>query len=209
MGPSSRLTLLKNLIRSVAYTLRWFLHILASPPFIDWIMRCITSASFSVLVNGSASHLFHVERGLRQGCPLSLLLFLIIMEGLSRLTAFAKRDGRLYGLKIYDQCFLTHLLFVDDVLIFLNGSIRDTYTFYEIVTLFAPFIGMEANHTKSTITLSNASPQEARFSQHKFPFQSHHMEDGLKYLGFRIKPHCCRIAEWIWLMVKIEKILQN
>lgn len=54
-------------------------------PFIDWVMCCVTSASFSVLINGFASHLFHVERGLQQGYLLSPLLFLIIMEGLSRL----------------------------------------------------------------------------------------------------------------------------
>eukprot|EP00253_Pinus_taeda_P033689 PITA_33689 len=50
--------------------------------FITWIMACITSTTFSVLINGYASHVFHAERGLRQGCPLSPLLFLIVMEGL-------------------------------------------------------------------------------------------------------------------------------
>jgi hypothetical protein len=52
--------------------------------FIKWIMCCITNISFSVLVNGAASPFFHSERGLRQGCPLSPLLFLLIMEGLNR-----------------------------------------------------------------------------------------------------------------------------
>lgn len=102
-------------------------------PFINWIMCCISLASFSVLINGLASHFFHVEQGLWQGCPLSPLLSLIVMEGLNRLFAFSKHDGRLQGLEIFDQCFLTHLLFVDDVLFFLHGTIRDTSTFYDLL----------------------------------------------------------------------------
>jgi len=58
--------------------------------FTTWIMSFISTASFSVLLNGSTSHFFHAERGLRQGCPLSPLLFLIVMEGLSRLIAHEK-----------------------------------------------------------------------------------------------------------------------
>jgi len=54
------------------------------------------------------------------------------MEGLSRLLAQAKRDGKLYGLKVNDFSYLTHLLFVDDVLVFLNGSIRGLASFSNI-----------------------------------------------------------------------------
>lgn len=119
--------------------------------YITWIMACITTPTFSVLINGSFSHFFHSERGLRQGCPLSPLLFLIVMEGLSRLMASAKREGDLSSLKITDDCFLTHLLFVDDVLILLDDSIQDSRTFSKILLLFSSATGMLANHTKSTI----------------------------------------------------------
>lgn len=53
--------------------------------YIKWIMCCITNVSFSVLINGAATSFFHAECGLRQGCRLSPLLFLLIMEGLSRI----------------------------------------------------------------------------------------------------------------------------
>lgn len=49
-----------------------------------WIMCCIMDVSYSVLLNGEAIPFFVSERGLRQGCPLSPLIFLLIMEGLSR-----------------------------------------------------------------------------------------------------------------------------
>lgn len=189
-------------------------HLGFPPPFINWIMCCIISATFSVLINGSTSHFFHAERGLRQGCPLSPLLFLIVMEALSKLLTATKREGLLHGLHLNALCHLTHLLFVDDVLIFLDGSQRDSSTFPDILKLFAKATGMETNHSKSTITLSftsplEASPLEARNVAHLFPFQQHLMEDGLKYLGFRLKPHSYHIADWIWLVTKVEKRLKT
>ena len=52
--------------------------------FIRWIMSCLTTVSFAVLINGADTSFFHAERGLRQGYPLSPLLFLLVAEGLSR-----------------------------------------------------------------------------------------------------------------------------
>lgn len=52
---------------------------------IKWIMACIQSMNISVLVNGSPTDFFSCSRGLRQGCPLSPLMFILIMDGFSRL----------------------------------------------------------------------------------------------------------------------------
>lgn len=105
--------------------------------FIRWIMCCITLVSFAILINRSTSHTFWAEIGLRQGFPLSPLLFLLVMEVLSRRVASKKAIGNLKGLKITYQCSLSHLLFVDDILILLDGSIQDIITFTTILRLFS------------------------------------------------------------------------
>eukprot|EP00253_Pinus_taeda_P014598 PITA_14598 len=175
--------------------------------YISWIMACITSPSFSILINGSASTFFHSERGLRQGCPLSPLLFLLVMEGLSRLMEDAKRAGDIGGLGISDLCYLTHLLFVDDVLILLDGSIRDSRTFLKILQRFSAATGMLPNQSKSTITCARTSVQETRSALQAFPYSVHPLDSGFKYLGFNLKPTCQRIADWVWLVAKLEKRL--
>ena len=116
--------------------------------FIRWIMSCITTVSFSVLINGVASPFFHVERGLRQGCPMSPLLLLLVAEGLSRSLREAKRLGSLKSIRISQQLHITHLLFVDDVLILCSGSVRDTNTIFYILELFSKATGMEINSRK-------------------------------------------------------------
>jgi len=66
------------------------LHIGFSYPVVKWIMGCVTSVSFVVLINGGAVDFFKPSRGLRQGCPLSPYLFLLVAEGLSRALEDAK-----------------------------------------------------------------------------------------------------------------------
>ena len=79
---------------------------------------------------------FHAERGLRQGCPLSPLLFLLIMDELSKLIGEEQRQGWIAGIKITNTCILTHLLFIDDVLIFLNGGIGDSTSLHNAFGIF-------------------------------------------------------------------------
>ena len=99
-------------------------------------MGCITSANFAILINGSPSGFFTPSRGIRQGCPLSPLLFILVIEGLSLLINDAKRCGRIKGIKISASLTLTHLLFVDDVVLFGLGTFEDWVAFEVILETF-------------------------------------------------------------------------
>jgi hypothetical protein len=87
----------------------------------SWIDRCISSAKFSMLVNGSPNGFFSSSRGLRQRDPLSLLLFVFVMEALSRMITAAVSGSLLDGFKVGNASF-SHLLFADDTLILCDAS---------------------------------------------------------------------------------------
>ena len=150
-------------------------------------MSFITTVSFSVLINGAASPFFHAERGLRQGCPLSPLLFLLVAEGLSRAIRAAREEGRFTGIQVASNCSITHLLFVDDVLIFCSGERGETRVLKEILELFSKATGMEINFSKSTLTTHLLKLEEVAEITRNFPINTAGLEAGLKYLGFPLK----------------------
>jgi hypothetical protein len=84
---------------------------------ISWIMSCVTSASFAALINGETSTFFNSERGHRQSCPISPLLFILIMESLNILLKQGQEAENLTGVKVSRVVKILHLIFVDDVLI--------------------------------------------------------------------------------------------
>jgi hypothetical protein len=83
----------------------------------NWIMSCVTSPSFAILVNGGPTSFFKSRRGLRQGCPLSPLLFILVMEGLSLMIKKAQAEGKISRVKPSRLLKVILLMFVDDVLI--------------------------------------------------------------------------------------------
>lgn len=173
--------------------------------FIRWIMSCITSVSFSVLINGSASPFFHAGRGLRQGFPLSPLLFLMVAEGLSRALEDAKNKGLIHGVQISPNLQITHLLFVDDVLMYGSSSEREAGRLREILSLFSKATGMEVNENKATLSTNLLGDQERHAYSRAFPYSHHLLEDGLKYLGLNLKPNDYQKHDWKWLLEKLEK----
>ena len=68
-----------------------------------WIKWCISSASLSILLNGSSAGFFRSSRGLRKGDPLSLFFFVIGREVLSRLIDKAVMGGFLSGYKLRNR----------------------------------------------------------------------------------------------------------
>ncbi|RVW51067.1 LINE-1 retrotransposable element ORF2 protein [Vitis vinifera] len=123
--------------------------------WIGWIRWCISTASFSVLVNGSPTGFFRSSRGLRQGDPLSPYLFVLGMEALSSLINRAVRGGFLSGCRIGGRegvgIQVTHLLFADDTLVFCDDSQEQVAFLSWLLMWFEATSGLRINLNKSEI----------------------------------------------------------
>ncbi|GKE70792.1 RNA-directed DNA polymerase, eukaryota, reverse transcriptase zinc-binding domain protein [Tanacetum coccineum] len=90
---------------------------------VNWIMVCLSSASFSICINGESHGFFKSKRGLRQGDPVSPYLFTIIMEVFTLMLkrqvcneAKFKYHWGCKGLGILNLCF------ADDLMLFCHGD---------------------------------------------------------------------------------------
>jgi hypothetical protein len=82
------------------------------------ISNLLLTSSTQVLVNGEPGERIHHQRGLRQGNPLSPILFILVMDVLNSLFAKAEEDGLLQPLSQREAKFWISL-YTDDVALFL------------------------------------------------------------------------------------------
>ena len=127
--------------------------------FIKWIMCCISMVYFSILINGASSPFLHAKLGLRQGFPLSPLLFLLVAKGLSHFLKKAQEKDDFRGIPISSALTITHLLFVDDILIVRDGSRKILQILSQGLDMFHTAFGMVINEEKLTIGWENLSEE--------------------------------------------------
>ncbi|GAU30969.1 hypothetical protein TSUD_63800 [Trifolium subterraneum] len=124
-----------------------------------WIKECVCTAIASVLVNGSPTDEFSLERGLRQGDPLSPFLFLLAAEGLNVLmeTAVARNLFTGYSIGDCDPILVSHLQFADDTLLLGVKSWANVRALRAVLVLFESMSGLKVNFHKSMLVGVNIS----------------------------------------------------
>ena len=127
------------------------------------MMACITTASYSVLINGQPHRHITPTRGLRQGNPLSPYLFLMCTEGLHGLINKAAIDGSIRGVSLCrNGPKLTHLLFADDSLIFYRAKEEECQTLLEVLAKYERASGQQINKAKTTLFFSKSTSEEVQ-----------------------------------------------
>ena len=118
-----------------------------------WIAYCISTIHFSVLINGGPEGFFGSSRGIRQGDSLSPLLFVIVMEALTRMMSKAVEGGLLSGFQVGSMdshlVRVSHLLFTNDTLIFPDAKLDHIFNLRLLFTWFEAVSGLKINLNKS------------------------------------------------------------
>jgi hypothetical protein len=114
--------------------------------WVDVVMRCVRTVRFSVRLNGGLSSDFSPSRGIRQEDPLSPYLFLFCVEGFSTLLKKAQEESLLKGVKFgTDGPHITHLLFADDSIVFLEATVDSLNTLKRVLTEYEAASGQKVN----------------------------------------------------------------
>ncbi|XP_019186519.1 PREDICTED: uncharacterized protein LOC109181223 [Ipomoea nil] len=144
---------LQRMLRALGFDERW----------IELLMMCVTTVSYSVLVNGSRTDQIIPTRGLRQGDPLSPYLFIICAEGLSILLKQAQAKGEIHGYRVTRGTpSITNLFFADDSLLFFKANIQEAGVVKRCLSEYEKMSGQAVNYHKSNIYYSKNTRGEIR-----------------------------------------------
>lgn len=168
--------------------------------FINWIVECISTPSFSVSVNGVSGGFFHSTRGVRQGDPLSPYLFVLAMESLSRLLQSRFDSGWISYHPKTAELNISHLMFADDVMIFFDGSTNSLHGVSECLDDFSSWSGLVVNTEKTELFTSGLSPTDS-MAIARFGFPSGTLP--VRYLGLPLSSRKLKISEYAPLIAKI------
>ncbi|KAL9665939.1 hypothetical protein QQ045_000260 [Rhodiola kirilowii] len=139
--------------------------------FVGWIMSCVTTSKFSVLINGGLEGYFSSSKGLRQGDPISSYLFTLVMEVLSRIIGKMRLSNEFAFHPNCARISLSHLMFADDVIIFSKAELGSLLKIKEALALFHGWSGLNVNARKSELFFGGCDYTEKLVLAHAAGFQ--------------------------------------
>ncbi|CAK8544456.1 unnamed protein product [Lathyrus sativus] len=120
-------------------------------------MTAVTTISYRFNINGNYTDKVEAKRGIRQGDPLSPLLFVIIMEYFSRMLVRMQKNLDFNHHFRCEKLQLTHLTFADDLLLFSRGDKGSMEILQRTIISFLDSTGMKINPTKSKVYFGSVS----------------------------------------------------
>eukprot|EP00253_Pinus_taeda_P019011 PITA_19011 len=181
-----------------------------SKNFISIINGCISNPWTAPLINGRPSNYFKSSRGLRQGCPLSPFLFIIIAETLSIHLEKLRRQKEITGIRIERGTKeINHSLFADDTLLIGGASGLMARRFKKVLDAFLLASGGRLNNRKCKIYTWNVPLQiQQRISpildipvQRNWSFFS--------YLGLPLAKETVKTKIWAKHIERMRGLLQS
>lgn len=147
------------------------------------IFKSLTSGNTKMLLNGSCYGQILTERGIKQKDPMSLFLFVLFLELLSKMISKMENDGKIQGIKIGRLApTISHIFFADDILIFCNANVNQVEKIINCLETFCSWTGQSFNPAKSRYFFSS-NIQGSLKAAIKSSFNMNELDQNTKYLG--------------------------
>ncbi|KAF3785635.1 reverse transcriptase-like protein [Nymphaea thermarum] len=154
------------------------------PSIRQWIMSLVTEAQLAVSFNGKCGDFFSLERGLRQGCPLSPLLFNLVAESFSALFQHATVVGFFAPQSLPHLQTFSTIQYADDFLLFGCASRQQIVRTWLILRVFELISGLSINSAKCHLSLIHTDPATVLLAEACFGCKATSLP--MDYLGLQI-----------------------
>lgn len=143
---------------------RILLRLVFAESLVNTIMLCVSSMSYSFLLNGKQFGDLQPARGLHQGDPLSPYLFICYVEVFNRMVEDVVACGRLHGVRVAPMApVISNLGFADDTVLFREAALGEGEEILRILNKYEQALGQIINLDKSTMTFSPGMCSESRW----------------------------------------------
>ena len=112
---------------------------------IDWVKVLYNKTESCILNNGWSSNFFELERGVRQGCPLSPYLFILAAEVLANAI---RKDNNITGISVNNK-EIKISQYADDTTLIINGSKEALLSALKMLDDLSKVSGIKLNDRKT------------------------------------------------------------
>jgi hypothetical protein len=131
------------------------------PAYVHKIMQLVRGGQMVISINGEVGPYFRNKRGLRQGDPISPLLFDFVADALDAILSKARVAGHIEGVVPHlIPGGVSHLQYADDTMILLQNTDRGIRNLKFILLCFELLSGMKINFHKSEVIVMGVAPKE-------------------------------------------------
>jgi hypothetical protein len=175
--------------------------------FISWIGTCISTPWIAPLINGRPTPFFKASRGLRQGFPLSPLLYVLMVESLNTTLEWECTNGSIPGICIARGVKrINHSQFMDDTMLPSGASKVMEQRIKEVLDNFILVFGGRINNHKSQIYVWNTKAHYLIGIAQILGFPISNDWKSFKYLGL---PICLKSLPGEYWHVIIQKVKEK